>query len=46
MGTLLQVLGAVGISVGLWMIWPPLGVVFGGFLLVAFGVAIARNNAG
>lgn len=46
MGILLQVLGAVGITIGLGMVWPPLGVIFGGLLTVAFGVAIARNNAG
>jgi len=45
MGTILQVIGAIGITVGLGMIWLPLGVIFGGFLTVAFGIAIARNNA-
>jgi len=45
MGTILQVIGAIGITVGLGMIWLPLGVIFGGLLTVAFGIAIARNNA-
>lgn len=45
MGTILQVLGALGITVGLGMIWLPLGVVFGGLLMVAFGIALARDNA-
>lgn len=46
MGTLLQVLGAITMAVGLWMVWPPFGFVFAGLMIMAFGVVIARNNAG
>jgi len=46
MGTVLQVLGAIGVTVGLGLIWMPLGVIFGGFLTIAFGVALERGRAG
>jgi len=45
MATVLQAVGAVAISVGLGMMWLPLGVVAGGILTILFGLAWERRNA-
>jgi len=45
MGTILQVIGAATISIGLGLMWLPLGVVMAGFLTVMFGIAMGRNRA-
>jgi len=45
MGTILQVAGAATITISLGLIWLPLGVFTGGFMMVLFGIALGRNNA-
>jgi hypothetical protein len=45
MGTILQVAGAATITISLGLIWLPLGVFTGGFMMILFGIAMGRNNA-
>lgn len=40
---LLMVGGAIAISVGAWMIYPPAGCVVGGLLALIAGVIMARG---
>jgi hypothetical protein len=41
----LQTSGATAISTGVFMVFPPAGVVIAGVFLVLFGLAIERRNA-
>lgn len=43
--TILQVSGAVFVSVGLSLIWLPLGIIALGAFSVLFGIALERENA-
>ena len=46
MATLIQLIGFVVVSVGVWFIYPPAAVIIAGLFTVAFGVALERvNNA-
>lgn len=42
----LLVCGAGCISAGVWLIWPPAGLIAAGALLIAGGVLWARGGAG
>jgi len=41
----LQSSGATAISLGIFMVFPPAGVVVAGIFMVLFGLAIERRNA-
>lgn len=43
MATILQVSGAVLVSVGAALIWLPLGVILAGAAMLVFGLAMERN---
>lgn len=43
MATILQVAGAVVVSVGTALIWPPLGVILAGVGMLVFGLALERK---
>lgn len=43
--TALQIAGALLGSVGLGMIWLPLGVIAAGAFALLFGIALERDNA-
>jgi hypothetical protein len=43
--TSLQIIGAVLASIGLGIIWIPLGVITLGVFSVLFGIALERDNA-
>lgn len=43
MATILQVSGAVLVSVGAALIWLPLGVILAGAALLVFGLAMERS---
>lgn len=43
--TSLQIAGAVLVSVGLGIVWTPLGVIALGIFSVLFGIALERENA-
>lgn len=43
MATILQVAGAVLVSVGAALIWLPLGVILAGAAALLFGLAMERN---
>jgi len=43
MGTSLQIAGAIAVSAGVALIFPPAGLVVGGVFLVLFGLAAERN---
>lgn len=44
--TVVQVVGAAGVSWGMWERWPWVGKTAGGALLVLFGVASERSSGG
>lgn len=41
----LQAAGATAISTGLFLVFPPAGIVIAGVFLLMFGLAIERRNA-
>lgn len=43
MATLIQVLGATTVSVGVGLIFAPLGIILAGVFALAFGIAMERN---
>jgi hypothetical protein len=43
MATILQVLGALSISIGAGLIFPPVGVIFAGVFSLLFGLALERK---
>jgi hypothetical protein len=44
MATALQVAGAAAITVGIAIVWLPLGVVTGGIFALLFGLALERQK--
>lgn len=42
--TIVQILGMILTIVGLWMVWPPLGVVVAGLSVLMFGLALERRG--
>lgn len=45
MDDFLALAGSVTITVGLWMAWPPLGVVAGGAQLMVLGLILGHRKA-
>jgi hypothetical protein len=43
MATILQVLGALSISIGAGLIFPPVGVILAGVFSLLFGLALERK---
>jgi hypothetical protein len=43
LATILQVLGAVLVSVGMALVWLPAGVILAGLSALAFGIAMERK---
>jgi len=43
MATIIQIIGAATVSIGVGMIWFPLGVVLAGVGTLVFGIALERN---
>jgi hypothetical protein len=43
MATTLQVAGALGISIGAGLIFPPVGVILAGIFALLFGLALERK---
>jgi hypothetical protein len=43
MATILQVLGALSISIGAGLIFPPLGIILAGVFSLLFGLALERK---
>jgi hypothetical protein len=43
--TALQIAGALTVSLGLGLVWLPLGLVAVGTFALLFGLAVERNNA-
>lgn len=43
--TAVQIAGALTISLGLGLVWFPLGLVAAGTFALLFGLALERNNA-
>jgi hypothetical protein len=43
MATILQVLGALGISIGAGFIYPPVGIILAGVFALLFGLALERK---
>jgi hypothetical protein len=41
----LQTAGATAVSTGVFMLFPPVGVVTAGIFLLLFGLAVERRNA-
>lgn len=44
MATLLQVIGAVSITIGIGIIFVPAGIIVGGLSILLFGLALERSN--
>lgn len=44
MGTILQIIGAVSITIGIGIIFPPAGIIVGGISFLLFGIALERSN--
>lgn len=44
MATALQVAGAAAITIGIGIVWLPLGVITGGVFALMFGLAIERQK--
>ena len=44
MATALQVAGAAAITIGIGIVWLPLGVITGGVFVLMFGLAIERQK--
>lgn len=42
--TIIQALGIIIVTAGLWMAWPPLGMVAGGLAVLSFGLALERSQ--
>ena len=43
MATIIQIIGAVTVSVGVGLIYAPLGIILAGAFALAFGVALERS---
>lgn len=43
-GTLTQLAGIIIFVVGLWMAWPPLGIMAAGLMLATVGLALERRG--
>lgn len=43
MATIIQILGAVTVSVGVGLIYAPIGIILAGVFALAFGVALERS---
>ena len=43
--TILQAVGAATVSLGLGLVWLPLGIIALGVFSVLFGIALERENA-
>jgi len=44
--TIMQISGAVLISIGAGLVFPPAGLMVAGVFAVAFGISLERNNVG
>jgi hypothetical protein len=44
LATLLQVIGATTITIGVGLIWIPAGVIIGGIFALLFGLALERQK--
>lgn len=44
--SVLEVLGLAGVSVGCWLMWPPLGAIAGGAAICAVGLSLAAKASG
>lgn len=42
--TIIQALGTIIVTIGVWMAWPPLGVIVGGLAVLSFGLALERSQ--
>lgn len=43
--TIIQILGAVSISTGAWLLFPPAGLVVAGVFAILFGISLEIKNA-
>lgn len=44
MGSGMQIAGMIMFAVGLWMAWPPLGIMAAGLMLATVGLALERRG--
>lgn len=42
--TIIQIIGIILVVIGLWMVWPPLGMMFTGASILLFGLALERRD--
>jgi hypothetical protein len=45
LSTILQIVGAATVSVGVGTIFVPAGIILAGIFAIVFGIAMERNNA-
>jgi len=45
LATIIQILGATAVAVGVGLIFAPLGIILAGGFALAFGIAMEKKNA-